>query len=100
MKPEQFEISFDENTINEKSELDQEHEELEKLGESLWLTDLFVNKPVTVILSGLFVLAIFTFIAVYFETYWPSPVTNRDFLDYSDITTQLFDAREAAQSEV
>ena len=32
--------------------------------------------------------------------YWPSMLTNRDLIDYSDINTQLFDAREAAISEI
>jgi hypothetical protein len=30
----------------------------------------------------------------------PSPVTNRDFLDYNDLNTKLFDAREAALGEI
>ena len=30
----------------------------------------------------------------------PSPVTNRDLLDYEDSNTKLFDAREAALAEV
>ena len=84
------------NNPNEKSELEQEDDELHSLGEPIWLTDQFVNRPFTVILLGLLVLAAFTFVAVYYETYWPSPVTNRDFLDYKDEATQLFDAREAA----
>ena len=35
-----------------------------------------------------------------FKSYWPSPITNRDLLDYADINTQLFDAREAAYAEI
>ena len=45
---------------------------------------------------GLFVIFVFLVFAVYFEVYWPSPVTERDFLDYENINTLLFDAREAA----
>lgn len=30
----------------------------------------------------------------------PSPITVRDLLDYSDIRTLMFDAREAAQGEI
>ena len=66
----------------------------------MWLTDQFVDKPATVIFLGLVILAIFTFFAVFYETYWPSPVTNRDFLDYSAETTRLFDAREAILAEI
>ena len=77
-----------------------ENAELEKLGESIWLTDQFVDRPWTVIILGLLVCTVFTFLAVYYETYMPSPVTNRDFLDYQDATTELFDAREAAQAEI
>lgn len=35
-----------------------------------------------------------------YETYWPSPITVRDLLDYGDARTKMFDAREAAQGEV
>ena len=64
------------------------------------ITDLFVDRPWCVIFTGLGVIAIFTYLAVVFQTYMPSPVTNRDFLDYDDLNTQLFDAREAALSEI
>jgi len=30
----------------------------------------------------------------------PSPITNRDLLDYEDINTKMFDAREAATAEI
>jgi hypothetical protein len=53
-----------------------------------------------VLFVGLFIIAIFVGVAVYFETYLPSPVTQRDFLDYENINTLLFDAREAAQGEI
>ena len=49
---------------------------------------------------GLVIIFLFIFVAAYFETYIPSSVTQRDFLDYGDINTLLFDAREAAQGEV
>jgi hypothetical protein len=71
-----------------------------KLGEPLWLTDQFVDRPCLVLWSGLFVIGIFVAVAVYFESYLPSPVTQRDFLDYENINTLLFDAREAAQGEI
>lgn len=80
--------------------LDQQNEELEKLGESLFITDLFVDRPWCVIFTGLGIITIFIYLAVAFETYMPSPVTNRDFLDYEDINTMLFDAREAAIGEI
>ena len=70
------------------------------MGESLWLTDKFVDHPFQVICFGLFIIMIFTIFALYFQVYMPSPVTERDFLDYEDIITLLFDAREAAQGEV
>ena len=70
------------------------------MGESIWLTDQFVERPWCVIFVGLAIITLFTYLAVVKETYMPSPVTNRDFLDFEDANTKLFDAREAAISEI
>ena len=59
-----------------------------------------MDKPCYVVCIGLIIIMIFTVIAVYFDLFIPSAVTQRDFLDYSNINTLLFDAREAAQGEV
>ena len=74
--------------------------ELVRLGQPLWLTDQFVDRPCTVVCVGLVIIFLFIFVAAYLETYIPSAVTQRDFLDYGNINTLLFDAREAAQGEV
>ena len=66
----------------------------------MWLTDQFVDSPWTVIFVGLAIVALFTAACALLESYWPSPITNRDLLDYGDINTQMFDAREAAYAEI
>ena len=84
----------------QKQEGGDSNHSIEKLGQPLWLTDQFVDRPCSVLWSGLFIIIIFVGVAAYFETYLPSPVTQRDFLDYENINTLLFDAREAAQGEI
>lgn len=79
---------------------EQEFKEIEQLGESIWLTDKFVDYPKTIIFLGLCLILMFAFLTVFFELYLPSPITNRDLLDYEDINTKLFDAREAAVAEI
>jgi hypothetical protein len=59
-----------------------------------------VDYPKTIIFSGVFIILLFTFLTVILELYMPSPITNRDLLDYGDINTKLFDAREAATAEI
>lgn len=66
----------------------------------MWLTDKFVDYPCTVIAVGLLVVALFSLCCLLLESYWPSPITNRDLLDYADINTNMFDAREAAYAEI
>lgn len=68
--------------------------------ESMWLTDKFVERPWTVVFIGQLVIFLFVVLTVSFESYWPSPITNRDLLDYGDESTLLFDAREAVYSEI
>jgi hypothetical protein len=53
-----------------------------------------------VIIFGSGVIGMFTIVCVAFDLYWPSPITNRDLLDYSDIRTLMFDTREASQGVV
>ena len=77
-----------------------EYEEILKLGDSLWLTDLFVDRPWTVVCFGGCVILGMVALCVGFKLYWPSLVTVRDLLDYSDIHTQMFDARRAAFGEI
>ena len=77
-------------------ELEDADRELEKLGEPMWLTNQYVNRPFCVILLGMSIILIFTFFCLYFRAYWPSPVTSRDLLDYSHSSTIFFDTREAA----
>jgi hypothetical protein len=66
----------------------------------MWLTDQFVDSPGKVILCGGFIIFIFVVVCLSFEIYWPSPITVRDLIDYTDIRTKLFDAREAAYGEI
>ena len=81
-------------------QLDQENAELERMAESLWLTDKFVDYPKTIIGIGVAIVVGFSVVCFLLESYWPNMLTNRDILEYSDINTQLFDAREAAISEI
>lgn len=81
-------------------ELEEEDRELKRMGESFWLNDRFVDNPFCVIFTGLFIIAIFIFLTVFYGIYWPSPITNRDFLDYGHINTKLYDARESALYEI
>lgn len=70
------------------------------MSESMWLTDKFVDYPISVIMIGLLVVGLFSLACFLLESYWPSPITNRDLLDYSDINTNMFDMREAAYAEI
>ena len=70
------------------------------LGNSLWLTDTFVDHPWKVIFAGAAFFVVMTVLCLVLECYWPSPVTLRDLLDYGDKRTKLFDAREAAVAEI
>ena len=81
-------------------QLDQENAELERMAESMWLTDKFVDYPKTIIGIGVAIVVGFSVVCFLLESYWPNMLTNRDILEYSDINTQLFDAREAAISEI
>lgn len=74
-------------TPEEIEEEKREYEEISKLGESMWLTDLYVNKPITVIVVGGGIILMMVAICLAFKLYWPSLVTVRDLLDYSDIHT-------------
>lgn len=53
----------------------------------MWLTDMFVERPKTVVLFGWAVVFVFFVACVALESYWPSPITNRDLLDYADEAT-------------
>ena len=66
----------------------------------IWLTDKFVLYPKTVIALGFSIVLAFTMMCFWFESYWPSFLTNRDLLDYHDYNTNMFDAREAALAEI
>lgn len=81
-------------------ELEDADRELEKLGEPFWLTNQFVNRPFCVIIFGLGIIMAFAFFCVYYKTYWPSPVTSRDLLDYTHPNTVFYDTRQAAQAEI
>lgn len=92
-----FNFNFDETRKKPKAEmteeekkqyeLDEENAELEKLAESIWITDIFVDYPITVILVGLAAIVGFIVATFMLGSYMPSPITNRDLLDYSDINT-------------
>lgn len=56
--------------------------EIERQGDSLWLTDQFVDRPLKVIGVGAVGIFFFVILCLAFQTYWPSPVTVRDLLDY------------------
>ena len=51
-------------------------------------------------MCGAVVILIFTIVAVWAQTWIPSPITNRDLLDYSDVRTQSFDTRSAAEAYI
>lgn len=53
-----------------------------------------------VIVVGLGAIFFIIMLVIIFKSYWPSPITNRDLLDYGDINTKMFDTREAAMSEI
>ena len=70
------------------------------MGEPLFITDMFVDRTCLCTGIGAFLILTFTGFCVGFKTYWPSPVTVRDLIDYTDIRTKMFDLREAAQGEL
>jgi len=101
---EQDEVDFAAMTPEEIKDLleekEREYKEIEELGNSMWITDMYVDNPWKVIFVGAAVIGLFSLICVAAELYWPSPITNRDLLDYADVRTLMFDAREAAQGVV
>ena len=50
--------------------------------------------------AGQAVIWLFIAACVIFQTYWPSPVTSRDLLDYGHPNTIFYDTRTAAQTEL
>jgi len=59
-----------------------------------------VDKPVKIIVGGYSFFFLMVIICISFEAYMPSPITIRDLLDFEDIRTKFFDAREAAEGEI
>mmetsp|Transcript_11916 Transcript_11916/g.18378 ORF Transcript_11916/g.18378 Transcript_11916/m.18378 type:complete len:160 (+) Transcript_11916:1041-1520(+) len=55
-----------------QEELERQNEEIERMGKSIWLTDLFVDRPCIVILTGLAFIFVFLILAVSFQTFIPS----------------------------
>ena len=94
------EINFEAMTTEEIKELmekkESEYKDIEALGNSTWLTDMYVDAPWKVIMFGGAVIGMFSLLCIAMELYWPSPITNRDLLDYGDEKTLMFDMREAA----
>lgn len=66
----------------------------------MWITDKFVESPWKVVFAGAAIIIMFFLICGTAQLFWPSPITNRDLLDYGDIRTMMFDAREAAQGNI
>lgn len=66
----------------------------------MWLTDLFVKRPFTVMIFGAIIILGFTAAVIYFETYLPSPVTDLDYFIQNDRSTLLYKARLAAEAEI
>ena len=64
--------------------------------EPFWLSELYVNRPIIVMIIGGAIIAVFCAVCVIMKTYQPSPITIRDLIDYSDDNTVKFDTREAA----
>jgi hypothetical protein len=64
--------------------------------EPFWLSELYVNRPILVMIIGGAIIAVFCAVCVIMKTYQPSPITIRDLIDYSDDNTVKFDTREAA----
>ena len=83
-----------------QKELEEEERELERMSQSFWLIDRFVDNPWCVIITGLVIIYMFIGLTLWFTLFWPSPITNRDLLDYGHINTKMYDAREAALYEI
>lgn len=99
-----FSITPDKKMLSEEEkklqELEDENAMLEKLGESMWLTDMFVDYPKSVIFFGMVIVTGFVVAMVILESYWPSSITNRDLVDYGDMNTQMWDTEAAALIEI
>jgi hypothetical protein len=90
-----FSITPDKKGLTEEErklqELEEENAALERMSQSIWLTDIFVDYPKSVIFFGIVVIAGFLTAMILLESYWPSAITNRDLIDYSDLNTQMWD---------
>ena len=61
---------------------------------------MFVDHPFKIMLGGYIFFFICVAIVISTEAYMPSPITVRDLLDFEDVRTKYFDAREAAEGEI
>lgn len=80
--------------------LDAVHEQIMQDSEPFWLSELYVNRPILVMIIGAFIILILCSVCIIMKTYAPSPITIRDLIDYNDDNTVKFDTREAAQIEI
>jgi len=93
-------IKLGTNVDNSTIEPSHNQKELEKMGNSLWLTDMFVNHPFLVIVVGFGGIMIFCLLCFLLGSWVPAPITNRDLLDYADIRTKMFDMRQAIEGDL
>ncbi len=90
----------DDPIIEEDKYLNAVHEQIMQDSEPFWLSELFVNRPILVMIIGGIIIGILCAVCLIMKTYQPSPITIRDLIVYSDDNTVKFDTREAAQIEI
>jgi hypothetical protein len=68
--------------------------------ERTWLSNLFVRRPWTIALSGSAIISCYFVVFAFYLSFVAVPYGNRDYFDYSDEDTKLFDVREALVMQV
>ena len=77
-----------------------EYEEIEELGRPLCIANIFVDHYFKLIFFGILIVGSCVMLVIFTGIYMPTPPSNRDYLDFSDIRTQMLDMREAAEMYV
>ena len=71
-----------------------------KEGQPIWITNLFVNRPWTVLIIGYLILIAATVVAVVNDYFALTPQNNRDFLIWDDERVIPWDMQQAGRNAI
>jgi hypothetical protein len=93
-------LSTDPPLDDSNRELSHEEKAMLKLAKPLFITDMFVDKPWSVLLYSLAALLCMTAVVAYFEMYVLHQFTVRDYLVWTDPKTWDFDKSNLVKQEL